>query len=96
MNHPQRSGDIILIMQDKTSGTPEQRYSTGSACKSWHGSLNLSDSYVPLILAYPGGNKNELKPLIDKAEGCSIGEGCDGNWRTKDLVIEIIKSQYSD
>ena len=94
MNHPQRSGDIILLMKDNTSGTPQQRYSTGSACKSWHGSLNLSDSYVPLIVAYPGGNRKELELMIDNTEGCSMIDGCDGNRRTTDLIQEIIRRQY--
>ncbi len=74
----------------------DHRYSTGSACQSWHGSLNRSDSYVPLIVAYPGGNKYELEPLIDNTEGCSASEGCDSNRRVTDLIMEIIKEQYSD
>ncbi len=93
-NHPQRSGDIILLMRDKTPDAPGQRYSTGSACKSWHGSLNPSDSYVPLIVAYPGGNRYELESLINNTEGCNVTLGCDGNWRTTDLILEIIKRQY--
>jgi len=95
LNHPQRSGDIILIMRDKTSEQSEQRYSTGSACKSWHGSLNPSDSYVPFIVAYPGGNKYELEPHINNTEGCDTVQGCDGNWRVTDLIKTIIEKQYS-
>ncbi len=95
LNNKDRSGDIILIMNDKTSGNAIDRYTTGTACKSWHGSLNPSDSYVPLIVAYPGGNKYELEPIINNTEGCSVDQGCDGNWRTTEIIKEIIETQYS-
>jgi len=91
MNHPKRSGDIVLIMKDETTGDAVDRYTTGVACKSWHGSLNPSDSYVPFIVSYPGGNKSELDPLIQKA---CINGLCEGNWKAKDLISEIIKTQY--
>ena len=47
MNHTDRSGDIVLIFRDNTNDMPENRYTSGVSCKSWHGSLNPSDSYVP-------------------------------------------------
>ena len=55
LNDPMRSGDIILVMKDQTAGGDTadsniKRFTTGVACKSWHGSLNPSDSYVPLIV----------------------------------------------
>jgi hypothetical protein len=93
MNNEDRSGDIILIMKSRR-GDISQRYSTGYGCKAWHGSLTYSDSYVPLIMAYPGGNKYELEPLIDNTEGCSSDEGCDGNWRVRDLIETSIERQY--
>ncbi len=92
VNHPKRSGDIILIMRDATTGDALGRYTTGVACKSWHGSLNPSDSYVPLIVSYPGGNKFELDPLIQRVCTDNL---CEGNWKVKDLISEIIKTQYS-
>jgi len=95
MNNKDRSGDIILIFKNNTNDSPMNRYSSGSACKSWHGSLNPSDSYVPLILAYPGGNRYELEPLINSTESCNVTLGCDGNWRTTDLIKKIIETQYS-
>jgi hypothetical protein len=95
LNNKDRSGDIILIMKDKTAGDGIDRYTTGTACKSWHGSLNPSDSYVPLIIAYPGGNKYELEPIINNTEGCSVDQGCDGNWLTTDIIKEIIQTQYA-
>jgi hypothetical protein len=101
LNDPNRSGDIILIMNDKTNTTgqdglshPEKRFTTGVACKSWHGSLNPSDSYVPLILAYPGGNKKALADIIDDTDYCDVTEGCDGNWNVTDLIKTIIQTQY--
>ena len=95
MNNIKRSGDIVLLMKDATTGNVIDRYTTGVACKSWHGSLSPSDSYVPFIVAYPGGNASELKPLIDHTQGCSTTQGCDGNWRVTDLIKTIIQQQYS-
>lgn len=92
MNHPKRSGDIILIMKDATTGDTTGRYTTGVACKSWHGSLNPSDSYVPFIVSYPGGNRFELDPIVQKVCANNV---CEGNWKAKDLISEIIKTQYS-
>jgi hypothetical protein len=99
MNHLKRSGDIVLIMKDAVD-IPEgdtmqnYRFTTGVACKSWHGSLNRSDSYVPLIIAYPGGNKVEMQSFIDTTSGCSSTTGCDGNWRVTDLIKTIVQKQY--
>ena len=99
LNDPMRSGDIILVMKDQTAGGDTadsniKRFTTGVACKSWHGSLNPSDSYVPLILAYPGGNKKVLEDIINYTGGCSTSAGCDGNWRVTDLIKKIIENQY--
>jgi len=95
LNNVDRSGNIVLIMKDKTTGDTIDRYTAGVACKSWHGSLNPSDSYVPLILAYPGGNKKELADIVDKTDYCNVAEGCDGNWNVTDLVKQIITKQYN-
>ena len=94
LNNPDRSGDLILIFKDFTNDIPGNRYTSGVACKSWHGSLNPTDSYVPLIVAYPGGNKYEIEPLINNVQNCSTTNGCDGNWRVTDIVLEAIKQQY--
>ncbi len=94
MNHPQRSGDIVLLMKSKTNtnNLVSERYTTGVSCKSWHGSLNPSDSYVPFIVAYPGGNKSELDPFLNVV--CPDGQ-CEGNWKLSDIVKQIIETQYS-
>ncbi len=94
LNHPQRSGDIILIMRDKLTEAIEKRYTVGAACKAWHGSLNRSDSFVPFIIAYPGGNKFELQSIIMGTDGCSL-QGCDGNWRVTSMIKTITEKQYS-
>jgi len=93
LNDPERSGDIVLIMKDKTDGNVLDRYTSGVACKSWHGSLNPSDSYVPFIVTYPGGNKDELSPIVEKA--CDNGI-CEGNWQVTDMVKKIIETQYTN
>ena len=94
MNHPDRSGDIVLLMKDSMSDI-NQRFSTGSACKSWHGSLNPSDSYVPLIVSYPGGNKTEIETILKKDTVCKTDySNCKGNWKLTDIVKEVILEQY--
>lgn len=95
MNNIDRSGDIVLIFKDFTNDVSQNRYTSGVACKSWHGSLSTSDSYVPLIVTYPGGNKTEFEPFVNNTPGCSTSQGCDGNWRVTDLIKSIIKKQYS-
>jgi predicted AlkP superfamily pyrophosphatase or phosphodiesterase len=95
MNHKDRSGDIVLIMRDATSGNAVDRYTTGVACKSWHGSLNPSDSYVPFIVSYPGGNKTEVEKILQKDTLCKTDySNCKGNWKLADVVKEIISEQY--
>ncbi len=91
MNNFNRSGDIILLMKDRTDGSENDRFTAGVACKSWHGGLNRSDSYVPLVMAYPGGNKYELNATTDTV--CA-NDGCSGNWVLPELVRDIIKKQY--
>ncbi|HDL15931.1 MAG TPA: hypothetical protein ENH28_07265, partial [Euryarchaeota archaeon] len=95
MNNEKRSGDIVLIMRDQTAGNELDRYTTGTACKSWHGSLNPSDSYVPLILSYPGGNKKEIEEILQRDTLCKADySGCRGNWKVTDIIKEIITEQY--
>jgi hypothetical protein len=74
-------------------GIEAHRYTTGVACKSWHGSLNSSDSYVPLIVSYPGGNANIIKAIIDSPNVC-LGLQCEGNWKVPDIIKAITKQQY--
>ena len=66
------------------------RFTTGYACKSWHGSLNPSDSYVPLVMSYPGGNKTELKKTSDAV---CVNNACKDNWILPSLIKDIIKKQ---
>jgi len=91
MNHPNRSGDIVLIMKDDMSDI-SQRFSTGVSCKSWHGGLNKSDSYVPFVIAYPGGSRYELNSVLNTL--CADIE-CNGNWILSELIKEIVETQYS-
>jgi hypothetical protein len=100
MNHPKRSGDIVLLMKDvvnipQSEPIENYRYTTGVACKSWHGSLNRSDSYVPFIFAYPGGNKSEMEKILQRETVCKADySNCRGNWKLTDTVKEIISEQY--
>jgi hypothetical protein len=99
LNDVNRSGDIVLIMKDKMLETSDKRYTCGVACKSWHGSLNPSDSYVPLIVAYPGGTKSTIETILKRDKVCGdysnpMLNKCKGNWSLPDIVKEFISEQY--
>jgi hypothetical protein len=53
-----------------------------------------SDSYVPLIMAYPGGSRHELDQVLNNVEACPDGQ-CDGNRRTTDIILEILSEEHS-
>jgi hypothetical protein len=55
--------------------------------------LNKSDSFVPLILSYPGGNKTAIETILDSPEVCP-GLHCGGNWDVSDIIKAIVESQY--
>jgi hypothetical protein len=95
VNHIDRSGDIIILMKDNM-GDITQRFTTGVSCKSWHGSLNRIDSFVPFIIAYPGGNKYETEHILKKDNLCNENySNCKGNWKLSNIVKEIISIQYN-
>ena len=61
----------------------------------WHGSLNPSDSYVPFIVSYPSGNKEEIDMMLKSDDVCkSDKSGCVGNWNLPVIVKGIINEQY--
>jgi hypothetical protein len=95
MNHEKRSGDIVLLFRDGTDEPVIDRYTSGVACKAWHGSLSRSDSFVPFIVSYPGGNRHELEPIIKKPEVCGSQMACEGNWKATDLIKAIMQTQYT-
>ena len=88
MNYFQRSGDVILIMKDDIGGSENDRYVSGYSCKAWHGSLNQADSFVPMILSYPGGNGFAIDSVIQLIPSCPGGQ-CPDNWLLPDVVRAI-------
>jgi hypothetical protein len=60
MNDPNRSGDLVVHFRFGPSQAVIDRYTAGTSCRAWHGSLETADSYVPMIVAYPGGNTGEF------------------------------------
>jgi predicted AlkP superfamily pyrophosphatase or phosphodiesterase len=100
LNHKNRFGDIVLIMKDEvyypeTESIADHRFTSGVACKAWHGSLNGSDSYVPLIVTYPGGNINEIDQILKQDSLCKTDYSeCKGNWKTSNIVKELISNLY--
>ncbi len=91
MNNLKRSGDIVLVFKFDTYDQPANRFTSGVSCKSWHASLNPTDSYVPFIISYPGGNRYELERIVKRV--CPDFK-CRYNWKLTELVLEIIRSQY--
>jgi hypothetical protein len=47
-----------------------------------------------LILAYPGGKKDEIENYINNTSGCNVTTSCVGNWKVTDLIKTIITKQY--
>jgi hypothetical protein len=58
---------------------------------SWHGSLNRSDSYVPFIVSYPGGNTEPLRSLVTPV--CGTDTSCDSTLRVAPLVAQVLSTQ---
>ena len=92
MNDPARSGDIVLIMRTRTEDPPGKRFTAGVACRGWHGGLDRADSYVPLILSYPGGNDVILDGI--KQTVCASGANCSRNTIVPDLVKQVYREEY--
>ena len=88
------SGDIIMVLRNKTGSALNDRFTSASNIPSWHGSLNRSDSYVPFIVSYPGGNIAEINPVI--SDVCLSETECAGNWMVTPLVQELIRRQVSE
>jgi hypothetical protein len=91
MNHPERAGDIIIILKFRTDDLRQDRYSSGGNLPSWHGSLNRSDSYVPFIVSYPGGSKETVTPFVESQ--CGSATHCDSTLRVSPLIKDIISAQ---
>jgi len=53
-------------------------------------SLNHGDSYVPLIVAYPGGNKKELTDIVDNVDYCDVTDLIKTIIETRPIVIPVV------
>jgi hypothetical protein len=68
-------------------------YTSGYQCQSWHGALNPGDSYVPLIVAYPGGTKSTIETVLKRDGVCKGPEGDYSN--CKAIGVCLISSKDS-
>jgi DNA-binding beta-propeller fold protein YncE len=93
LDHRARAGDIILVFRSRTDDLATARYTSSSNIPSWHGSLNRSDSYVPFIVSYPGGNADPLKTVVSSSLICSNVTTCDSTLRVAPLVEHILALQ---
>lgn len=67
-----RAGDIVILDKASSAIPIQDRYYTATAAHySWHGSPDMSDSNVPLILALDGGSGAVMQDIV---ENVSHGE----------------------
>ena len=93
INHLDRAGDVIIAFRSRTDEPLTARYTSSSNIPSWHGSLNRSDSYVPFIVSYPGGNVEPLRPLVRAPTACGSDTMCDSTLKIASLVKETFGQQ---
>jgi hypothetical protein len=91
LNHPERAGDLIIVFKFRTDDLRQDRYSSGGNLPSWHGSLNRSDSYVPFIVSYPGGNTNQIEDFVEPV--CESTTHCPSTLKVAPLIKQIIREQ---
>lgn len=78
LNHLERAGDVVIVFRNLTDDDPRDRYISSGNVASWHGSLNRSDSYVPFIVSYPGGNAESVRDFVRAPEVCGAAAAADG------------------
>jgi hypothetical protein len=90
LNHSSRAGDVIIAFRSRTDDPLNARHTSSSNIPSWHGSLNRSDSYVPFIVSYPGGNADAIKAMVRPNGVCASEIVCDSTLKVAGLVKEIL------
>jgi hypothetical protein len=91
MNHAQRAGDIVVVFRSRTDEPRESRYISSGNLPSWHGSLNRSDSYVPFMVSYPGGNADQVKEFVEPV--CGSTTHCESTLKVAPLIKTIVSRQ---
>jgi hypothetical protein len=101
MNSLDRSGDLILVMRNRTGEPSSKRFSSGVPCNGWHAGINRADSYVPFIVSNPGGNLDIVDVILDTVCGtdrsCGSAQPAHSCLRSSDLprvVRTILESEY--
>ena len=63
-----RAGDIVILAKASSSIPIQDRYYFATTTHySWHGSPDMSDSNVPLILALDGGSGTAMQDIVENA-----------------------------
>ncbi|HVA81639.1 MAG TPA: hypothetical protein VNF29_12000, partial [Candidatus Binataceae bacterium] len=66
-----RAGDIVILAKASSSIPIQDRYYFATTAHySWHGSPDMSDSNVPLILALDGGSGTVMRDIVN-----NVGNG---------------------
>jgi len=71
-----RAGDIVLLAKASSAIPIQDRYYFAATTHySWHGSADMSDSNVPLILALEGGSGAAMQRIVDEvSEDVTLSE----------------------
>jgi hypothetical protein len=71
-----RAGDIVLLAKASSEIPVESRYYFATTTHySWHGSADMSDSNVPLILALDGGSGTAMQRIVNEvSEDVTLSE----------------------
>jgi hypothetical protein len=64
-----RAGDVLLLARSGATRPIEERFYFSGRYRSWHGSPDAQDSYVPLVVARAGANGAELRSLVRSIVG---------------------------
>jgi len=65
-----RAGDIVILAKASSTIPIQDRYYFATTMHySWHGSPDISDSNVPLILALDGGSGAVMQDIVDNVSG---------------------------
>lgn len=67
----ERAGDIMLVAHNGDREIPDERYYFASPYRSWHGSPSKQDSEIPLIVANPRFNAEQLRARVSRVLGAA-------------------------
>lgn len=64
-----RAGDVLLMAKSGASRPIEERFYFSGWYRSWHGSADMQDSNIPLVLAHAGRSGAEVQAVMERYAG---------------------------